>query len=188
MQILTLFAFSTENWRRPDDEISALMGLLQTFANRECDNLARQGVRVRVLGELDRLDGSTIAAVRRMVAATRGGARLLLNLLISYGAREEITRAARALATQVRDGLLDPTEIDTAAMGRALYTRDLPDPDLLIRTSGEFRISNFMLWQLAYAELYITSVYWPDFRREDLFGAILDYQRRERRFGRVVSG
>ena len=186
--ILTLFAFSTENWKRPDDEIKALMDVLQTFARSECDNLAREGVEVRVLGELDRLDGPSLAAVSRIVAATCGGNRLLLNLLISYGAREEIARAARELATHARDGLLDPEEIDPETLGRALYTGELPDPDLLIRTSGEFRISNFMLWQLAYSELYITKVYWPDFTREDLFAAILDYQRRERRFGRVVTG
>ena len=164
------------------------MGVLQVFAESECQNLVGEGVEVRVLGELDRLDGSSLAAVRSMIDATCGGSRLLLNLLISYGAREEIARAARELATQARDGLLDPEEIDTDTLGMALYTGGLPDPDLLIRTSGEFRISNFMLWQLAYSELYITSVYWPDFTREDLFAAILDYQRRERRFGRVVTG
>lgn len=188
VEILTLFAFSTENWKRPSDEIRALMGVLQAFARSERDNLVRESVEVRVLGELDRLDGSSRSAVSRIVNATRGGSRLLLNLLISYGAREEIARAARELAVQARAGLLDPEAIDTDTVGRALYTGDLPDPDLLIRTSGEFRISNFMLWQLAYSELYITSVYWPDFTREDLFAAILDYQRRERRFGRVVTG
>lgn len=188
VKILTLFAFSTENWKRPRDEIEALMGVLQAFVESECPNLVSEGVRVRVLGELDRLDGSSLAAVRHIVAATRGGNRLLLNLLISYGAREEIARAARELATRARDGLLDPDEIDADTLARALYTGGTPDPDLLIRTSGEFRISNFMLWQLAYSELYITSVYWPDFTREDLFAGILDYQRRERRFGRVVTG
>ncbi len=188
VEILTLFAFSTENWKRPDDEIKALMGVLRTFAESECRELVREGVEVRVLGELDRLDGSSLAAVRRIVDATCGGNRLLLNLLISYGSREEIARAARELARRARDGLLDPEEIDTDTLGMALYTADLPDPDLLIRTSGEHRISNFMLWQLAYSELYITPVYWPDFTREDLFAAILDYQRRERRFGRVVTG
>ncbi|MDE2750978.1 MAG: polyprenyl diphosphate synthase [Gemmatimonadota bacterium] len=188
VEILTLFAFSTENWKRPNDEIEALMGVLQTFARSERDNLVREGVAVRVLGELDRLDGSSRAAVRRIMDATRGGSRLLLNLLVSYGAREEIARAARELAVQAKDGVLDPGRIDTDTVASALYTGDLPDPDLLIRTSGEFRISNFMLWQLAYSELYITSVYWPDFTREDLFAAILDYQRRDRRFGRIVTG
>ena len=188
VEILTLFAFSTENWKRPNDEIKSLMGVLQTFATSERDNLVREGVEVRVLGELDRLDRPSRSAVRRITEATCGGSKLLLNLLISYGAREEIARAARKLAGQVQDGLLNPEQIDTGTVARALYTGDLPDPDLLIRTSGEFRISNFMLWQLAYSELYITSVYWPDFTREDLFAAILDYQRRERRFGRIVTG
>ncbi len=186
--ILTLFAFSTENWKRPSDEIEALMGVLQTFADRERDALVREGVEVRVLGELDRLDGASRSAVDRIMEATRGGSSLVLNLLISYGAREEMARAARALAVRARDGLLDPERIDTGAVARALYTGDLPDPDLLIRTSGEFRLSNFMLWQLAYSELHFTAVHWPDFTREDLFAAILDFQRRERRFGRVKTG
>ncbi len=187
VEILTLFAFSTENWRRPRSEIEALMGVLETFADSERQALVREGVEVRVLGELDRLDARSREAVNRIVGSTRGGDRLLLNLLISYGAREEIARAARNLARQARDGLIDPEAIDTAVFRTALYTGGLPDPDLLIRTSGENRISNFMLWQLAYAELYITPVYWPDFTREDLFAAILDYQRRERRFGRVAA-
>ncbi len=186
--ILTLFAFSTENWKRPPQEIRALMDVLRSFAASECENLVRERVEVRVLGELDRLDAGSLEAVRHIVDSTRGGDRLLLNLLISYGAREEIARAARALAREVREGLLDPAEIDVRRMAQALYTRDIPDPDLLIRTSGEHRVSNFMLWQIAYAELYITPVYWPDFTREDLFAAILDYQRRERRFGRVLTG
>ena len=186
--ILTLFAFSTENWKRPRSEIEALMGVLETFAESERPGLVREGVEVRVLGELHRLDDRSRAAVDRIVDSTRGGERLLLNLLISYGAREEIARAARELASQARDGLIDPEAIDTETFRTALYTGALPDPDLLIRTSGEYRISNFMLWQLAYAELHITSVYWPDFTREDLYTAILDYQRRERRFGRVAAG
>ena len=187
VEILTLFAFSTENWKRPRSEIEALMGVLEAFADSERQALVREGVEVRVLGELERLDARSRAAVNRIVDSTRGGDRLLLNLLISYGAREEIARAARNLARQARDGLIDPETIDTAMFRTALYTGGLPDPDLLIRTSGEKRISNFMLWQLAYAELYITPVYWPDFTREDLFAAILDYQLRERRFGRVAA-
>ncbi len=186
-EILTLFAFSTENWKRPKSEIQALMGVLETFAESERHSLVREGVEVRVLGELHRLDGRSLSAVKGIVDSTRGGDRLLLNLLISYGAREEIARAARDLAGQARDGIIDPATIDTETFRAALYTSELPDPDLLIRTSGEYRISNFMLWQLAYAELYITSVYWPDFTREDLYAAILDYQRRERRFGRVAA-
>ena len=188
VEILTLYAFSTENWRRPQEEIEALMGVLQTFAEQEREPLARGGVEVRVLGETERLDGPSLEAVRRIVETTRGGERLSLNLMISYGAREEITGAARALAKAAAAGLLDPASIDEQAFRGALLTGRIPDPDLLIRTSGEMRISNFMLWQLAYTEFHVTPVLWPDFTREDLFIAILDYQRRERRFGRIKAG
>ncbi len=186
--ILTLYAFSTENWRRPREEIEALMGVLQTFAEKEREQLAREGVEVRVLGEIERLDEPSLEAVRTIVETTRGGERLVLNLMISYGAREEIVGAARALAAAARAGLVDPECIDEEAFRGALFTGNIPDPDLLIRTSGEMRISNFMLWQLAYTEFHVTPVLWPDFTREDLFEAILDYQRRERRFGRVTAG
>jgi undecaprenyl diphosphate synthase len=187
IEILTMFAFSTENWNRPQQEVSALMRLLQHYARRESDELRRQGVEVHVLGELDRIDSVTRGAVDQIVSDTRGGTALRLNLMLSYGGREELVRAARMLAERVRSGELSPDEIDEAALERELFTRDLPPPDLLIRTSGEYRISNFMLWQMAYTELYITPVYWPDFGREHLFEAILDYQSRDRRFGRVHS-
>jgi undecaprenyl diphosphate synthase len=187
VEILTLFAFSTENWRRPAEEVSALMGLLEIYARKERAELCRQGVEVHVLGELDRVDASTRSAVESIVEGTRGGTNLRLNLMISYGGREEILRAVRRLAEQVRAGGLAPGQIDEESFADALFTRGLPDPDLLIRTSGERRISNFMLWQLAYTELHVSSVLWPDFDREDLFEAILDYQRRERRFGRVSA-
>lgn len=187
VQILTLFAFSTENWRRPVQEVSALMGLLQLYARKERAELRKQGVEVHVLGDLERVDAPTRDAVDAIVEGTRGGTAMRLNLMISYGGREEILRAARVLAERVREGGLSPEEIDEETFSGALFTRGLPDPDLLIRTSGEYRISNFMLWQLAYTELHITPVLWPDFDREDLFEAILDYQRRERRFGRVTT-
>jgi len=187
IQILTMFAFSTENWNRPQQEVSALMRLLQHYARRESDELRRQGVEVHVLGELDRIDSVTRGAVDRIVSDTQGGTALRLNLMLSYGGREELVRAARALAERVRSGEISPDEIDEASVEDALFTRDVPPPDLLIRTSGEYRISNFMLWQMAYTELYITPVYWPDFGREHLFEAILDYQSRDRRFGRVHS-
>lgn len=188
VEILTLFAFSTENWRRPRSEIDALMELLQAYAEQERESLARAGVEARVLGEVGRLDPQSREAVRRIEARTRGGSVLRLNLMVSYGAREELVRAARTLAAQARDGSLDPDSIDASTLERALFTAGLPDPDLLIRTSGEFRVSNFMLWQLAYTELYISSALWPDFTREDFYAAVLDYQRRERRFGRVSAG
>ncbi len=188
VEILTLFAFSTENWKRPRSEIDALMRLLQVYAEKERDQLARAGVEARILGEIERLGPAAREAVRRIERTTRGGAVLRLNLMVSYGAREEIVRAARTLCERARDGTLDPEAIDEEAFEGALFTAGLPDPDLLIRTSGEFRLSNFLLWQLAYTELHITPTLWPDFTRDDLFAAILDYQRRERRFGRVAAG
>jgi undecaprenyl diphosphate synthase len=187
LDILTLFAFSTENWNRPLQEVSALMRLLEHYARKERDELVRQGVEVHVLGELDRVDDVTRRAVDSIVSGTRGGTALRLNLMISYGGREELIRSARILSERVRSGELAPEDIDEATLEDTLFTRHLPPPDLLIRTSGEYRISNFMLWQLAYTELHITPVLWPDFDREHLFEAILDYQRRDRRFGRVES-
>ena len=185
VEVLSLFAFSTENWQRPQSEIDALMGLLEEYIAREMDELRERGVRVRVLGDLDRLSESGREAIERVLRHTEGGTALSLNLCISYSSRAEITRAARQLAQAVAQGRLRPDDIDEDALGARLYTAGFPDPDLLIRTSGEMRISNFLLWQLAYAEFYVTPVLWPDFTREHLFGAILDFQRRDRRFGRV---
>lgn len=187
VQILTLYAFSQENWNRPASEISALMALLQRYVARERDELRRRGVEVRVFGDLDRLAPRPRAAIDEIERATRGGRTMRLNLMISYGARAEIVRAVRRIAERVEKGELGPDEIDEQTISGELYTAGLPDPDLLIRTSGEQRISNFMLWQLAYTELYITPVFWPDFRRDHLFHAIHDYQKRERRFGRVTT-
>jgi undecaprenyl diphosphate synthase len=185
VEVLTLFAFSQENWQRPADEIAALMALLEEYIDREMADLRAQGVRVRFLGDLERLAPSARAAVDRIMAHTGTGDRLALNICISYGSRAEITRAARLLAQEVQSGRLAPDDIDEEALAARLYTAAWPDPDLLIRTSGEQRLSNFLLWQLAYAELFVSPVLWPDFTREHLFEAILDYQRRERRFGRV---
>jgi undecaprenyl diphosphate synthase len=187
LDILTLFAFSTENWNRPLQEVSALMRLLENYARKEGVELIWLGVEVHVLGELVRVDDVTRRAVDSIVSGTRGGTALRLNLMISYGGREELIRSARILSERVRSGELAPEDIDEATLEDTLFTRHLPPPDLLIRTSGEYRISNFMLWQLAYTELHITPVLWPDFDREHLFEAILDYQRRDRRFGRVES-
>lgn len=185
VEVLTVFAFSQENWQRPAAEIDALMLLLEEHVARESDELRREGVRVRMLGDLDRLAASSRAAVDRIESATRDGRNLALNVCISYGARGEIVRAARRLAERVARGELAPDAIDEAALAGELYTAGFPDPDLLIRTSGEMRISNFLLWQVAYAEIHVTPVLWPDFTREDLYAAILDFQRRDRRFGRV---
>jgi undecaprenyl diphosphate synthase len=183
--VLTLFAFSQENWQRPALEIEALMSLLEEYISREADNLREKGVTVSILGDVERLAPAARRAVDRVVQETAAGTELALNLCISYSSRAELARAARLLAEDVAAGRLDPSEIDEEALGRRLYTAPWPDPDLLIRTSGEMRISNFLLWQLAYAELYVTPVLWPDFTRRHLFEAILEFQRRDRRFGRV---
>ncbi len=183
---LTLYAFSQENWNRPAAEVNALMRLLQRYVAKERDELVRQGVEVRVFGDLQRLPSGPRNAVDMIQDTTAGGKNLRLNLMISYGSRAEITRAVRLIAEAVKRGELDPADINEALISSHLYTAGLPDPDLLIRTSGEQRISNFMLWQLAYTELYITPTLWPDFRRADLLAAIHEYQKRERRFGRVT--
>jgi undecaprenyl diphosphate synthase len=186
IQVLTLYTFSNENWNRPAAEVSALMRLLQTYIAREYAELKRQGVEVRVFGDIDRLKGGARKAVDMVQAETRGGTEMKLNLMISYGSRAEIVRATQRIAERVKRGELKPNEIDDATFESELYTAGFPDPDLLIRTSGEMRISNFMLWQIAYTEMVITPVLWPDFRREQLFEAILEYQSRDRRFGRVT--
>jgi undecaprenyl diphosphate synthase len=187
IEVLTLYAFSEENWRRPAVEIGALMGLLEEYIARETAELRQQGVHVQVIGDLNRLPAAKRDAVDKLVDGTRGGTKLQLNLAISYSSRAEIARAARRLAEDVLHGRLALEDVDEEALSLRLYTAGLPDPDLLIRTSGEFRISNFLLWQLAYTELYITPVLWPDFDRRHLFQAVLDYQGRERRFGRVTA-
>jgi undecaprenyl diphosphate synthase len=163
------------------------MGLLEEYIAREVRSLRERGVAVRVLGNLDRLPAGALAAIARIEAETAGGEALSLNLCVSYSSRAEIVRAARRLAERAAAGALDPATIDERAVAAELYTAPWPDPDLLIRTSGEMRISNFLLWQLAYAELYVTPVLWPDFTRRDLVEAILAYQGRNRRFGRVSA-
>jgi undecaprenyl diphosphate synthase len=187
VEVLSLFAFSQENWQRPTTEVSALMSLLEEYIQREADELEGQGVRVRVLGDIDRQTGAPRKAVERVMAQTAHNAKLTLNLFISYGSRAEMVRAARRIADEVAAGTLKPEQVDEAAFAERLYTADCPDPDLLIRTSGEQRISNFLLWQLAYTELFISPVLWPDFDRSTLYEAILDYQSRDRRFGRVPA-
>ena len=187
VEYLSLFAFSQENWQRPPVEISALMSLLEEYIQREADELEGQGVRVRVLGDIDRLAPAARAAVDRVTSQTAHNAKLTLNLFISYGSRAEMVRAARRIADEVQAGTLRPEQVDEAAFAERLYTADCPDPDLLIRTSGEQRISNFLLWQLAYTELFISPVLWPDFGRTNLYEAILDFQNRDRRFGRVPA-
>jgi undecaprenyl diphosphate synthase len=187
VEVLTLFAFSEENWNRPATEISALMDLLEEYIAKEVAELKGQGVRVHVLGDRARLTAGGGAAVERVERETAGGQKLSLNLCISYSSRGEIARAARLLAEEVLKGTKKLEDIDEEAIRAKLYTAPWGDPDLLIRTSGEQRLSNFLLWQLAYTELYITPVLWPDFNRRTLVDAILDYQRRDRRFGKVTA-
>ncbi len=187
VEILTLFAFSTENWYRPEEEILALMTLLRVYADQEKDELRDRGIRVRVLGDLARVDDAVREAIDGIQEATKSGDRLLVNLMISYSGRAELTRVVRALARRAAAGELDPESIDEATVENALDTCGLPDPDLLVRTSGEYRISNFLLWQLAYTELLTSPVLWPDFTKQDLLDAIREYHRRERRFGRVAE-
>ncbi len=183
VKYLTLFSFSSENWQRPATEIADLMGLLRLYLKREITTLCEQGVRLRVIGDRSRLADDIIEAINDAEQRTAENTRLTLVLALSYGARDELTMAARTLAERVAAGELDPSDINDAAFAQALYTKDIPDPDLLIRTSGEKRISNFLLWQLADAEFVFIDKHWPDFGAEDLTSAIKEYGRRERRFG-----
>jgi len=184
VSILTLYAFSTENWRRPADEVEALMRLLGEAVSDEADELIREGIQLRVSGDLSSLDAGLRNQVERVVALTRDNGDFILNIAYNYGGRAEILSAVRRLAGDIATGL-SVDAIDEATLGRYLYTAGLPDPDLLIRTGGEQRISNFLLWQIAYTELYFCDVYWPDFDRTHLSAAIQTYQQRLRRFGGI---
>jgi undecaprenyl diphosphate synthase len=180
---LTLYAFSSENWRRPAEEISDLTGLLRHFIKNELAELAREGVRVRIIGDRGRFDRDIQAELARSELTTAGNTRLNLTVALSYGARGEIVAAARAIAQAVAAGTLDPAAIDEERFGGLLSTSGIPDPDLILRTSGEQRLSNFLLWQSAYAELVFTDVLWPDFGADQFAEALAEYARRERRFG-----
>lgn len=187
IQALTIYAFSQENWNRPAPEISALMGLLEHYLSTERDKLITQGVRFRTIGRTESLPVSALQWVRAAEQETAHLGKLHLTVALSYGGRAEITDAVRAIVREVQNGKIQPDDVDETLVHQFLYTHDLPDPDLLIRTSGETRISNFLLWQLAYTELLFTRTLWPDFRRRELLLALLEFQRRERRFGRVFS-
>ncbi len=180
---LTIYAFSSENWRRPATEVSDLTGLLRRFIKSELAELGREGVRLRFIGDRGRFDRDIQAELSRAEVATASNTRLHLTVALSYGSRNEIVEAARAAIAAVAAGTLDPATLDEAAFARLLSTRDIPDPDLIIRTSGELRLSNFLLWQSAYAELVFTDVLWPDFGPEHFADALAEYGRRERRFG-----
>jgi undecaprenyl diphosphate synthase len=180
---LTLFAFSEENWQRPNMEIRTLMALLRRYLNRELPEMRDNQIALKAIGDLKQLPEAVQRDLARTIAATAAGARMVLTLALSYGGRSEILQAAQSLARDAAAGRLKPEDIDAALFSRYLYTADLPDPDLLIRTSGEYRLSNFLLWQTAYTELYVTDTLWPDFREDDFLKALEVYQQRERRFG-----
>jgi undecaprenyl diphosphate synthase len=180
---LTLYAFSSENWRRPESEVRDLTGLLRHFIRSELDELHREGVRVRIIGDRGRFDADIQADLVAAEARTVDNTRLNLTVALSYGARGEILAAARAVAVAARDGRLDPASLTEEGFAAYLSTTGIPDPDLILRTSGERRLSNFLLWQSAYAELVFTDVLWPDFGAVEFAGALAEYARRERRFG-----
>lgn len=188
VRILTLYAFSTENWQRPPDEVGALMELLHESLIQEAEELHRSGVRLRMSGDLEAMSPEIRDEIARVEALTRENQALVLNFALNYGGRAELVRASRHIAARVLQGGLPVDAIDESAIAAGLYTVGLPDPDLIIRTGGEQRLSNFLLWQAAYAELYFDDVYWPDFDRDHLFAAIAEYQRRQRRFGGTPGG
>ncbi len=183
IRYLTLFAFSTENWNRPQEEVTGLMKLFVAYLESELELLLKNGVRLRAIGSLDRLPPSVREILRRNEERTKDLDGLDLILAVSYGGREEILHAARVLAQRTRDGELDPANISEADLAGALYAPDVPDPDLLIRTSDEYRISNFLLWQLAYSEIVVTPVLWPDFSKDEFHRCLEEFRGRERRFG-----
>jgi undecaprenyl diphosphate synthase len=185
IKYLTLYAFSVENWKRPKREVSSLMMLLKRFLKREERELNENNVRLRVIGRVGELPADVQKWIRRVIDGTSKNTGLTLVLALNYGSRTEIEDAVRKITGKCIAGRLSPDEISGELISDNLYTAGIPDPDLLIRTSGEMRISNFLLWQLSYAELYVTPVYWPDFRREHLMAALMEYAKRERRFGGV---
>lgn len=183
VEVLTLYAFSVENWKRSEREISTLMRLLDEYLRRELENMMSNQIRLNVLGDIGGLPERVQNHLKAVMEKTRGNKRLLLNLALNYGGRAEIVQAAKRIANDIKKGSLREDELDEERFKKYLYTNGLPDPDLLIRTSGEHRISNFLLWQISYAELYWTLSLWPDFGKEEFIQALLDYQHRERRFG-----
>jgi undecaprenyl diphosphate synthase len=185
LEVLTLYAFSIENWKRPKAEVATLMGLLKAYLRMELETLLRNGIRFQVIGRMDELPDDVRRELQRGIDRTRGMRGLLFNIALNYGGRAEITDAVRRLLEDVRKNGSDTPPVDEAMLSSYLYTAGQPDPDLLIRTSGELRVSNFLLWQIAYAEIWVTDVLWPDFRRRHLLQAIVDYQKRERRYGGI---
>ena len=187
LDYLTLFAFSSENWNRPVAEVEDLMGLFRLYLKKEIRALHREGIRLRVIGRRERLPEDIVDLIAEGEATTAANRGMNFILAISYGARDELLRASRALASDIAAGRLQPDEVSEAAFRKYLQTADIPDPDMIIRTSGEQRLSNFLLWQAAYAELIFLNVLWPDFKPADLQQAVSEYQRRERRYGAAVG-
>ena len=182
---LTLYAFSSENWGRPENEVQALMELLVESLNKELPSFQKHNIKLNAIGQLADLPNKCRNTLLQTIEATKNNTHCTLTLALSYGSRNEILHAAKGLVQQALDGKINPEDITEAEFSKHLYTYNIPDPDLMIRTSGEYRISNYLLWQSAYTELWFTEKMWPDFRREDLFQAIYDYQKRERRFGKT---
>lgn len=182
---LTLYAFSTENWNRPKLEVRSLMELLVSSLKKELKTMLKNDIRLTAIGKLDQLPKSVKNELQEVIEKTADNKRMNLVLALSYGGREELVTASRHIAKQIKDGKLNPEDIDENCIQQHLYTRELPDVDFLIRPGGEKRISNFLLWQVAYAELYFTETLWPDFRKEHLYEALINYQNRERRFGKI---
>ena len=182
---LTLYAFSTENWQRPKIEVQALMKLLEHFLESEQNELVENDIRLNTIGETERLTTGTREALARVIHLTETNKAMTLHLALSYGSRSEIVRMVQLLAQKVRSGEIDPRDITEDLVTQHLYTGKIPDPDILIRTSGEMRISNFLLWQIAYTEIFVTPTLWPDFSREEFLGILKEYQQRDRRFGKI---
>jgi len=182
---LTLYAFSTENWNRPKLEVETLMKLLISSLKKELDTLQKNNIRLNAIGNLDLLPSSAKKELVTVIEKTKNNSRMTLTLALSYGSREELLNAVKNISSKVKNNIISQDDIDESIINQHLYTHNLPDVDLVIRTSGEHRISNFLLWQIAYAEFYFTDVLWPDFKETDLYDAIISYQKRERRFGKT---
>lgn len=185
IKYLTLYAFSTENWKRPKDEVNTLMSLLIEFLRKEINELHKNNVVVGTIGDISQLPKQCIEELTRAYNLTKNNKGLYLNLAINYGSRDEITKAVINIAREVKEGKINIEDIDEELVSDHLYTKGIPDPDLVIRPSGEYRLSNYLLWQIAYAEFWFSDIYWPDFKPLDLYNAILDFQNRDRRFGGV---
>jgi undecaprenyl diphosphate synthase len=183
IKVLTLYAFSIENWRRPAEEVNTLMGLLKEYLQKECEEMVQNNIRLNAIGRIEDLPLDVQTTLQETKKKTERCNGMILNLALSYGGRSEILHAVQGILSDLQKGKIKPEEITIQRFSQYLWTRGIPDPDLLIRTSGEFRISNFLLWQIAYTELYVTETLWPDFDRKELLKAIADYQSRERRFG-----